>query len=126
MATARDDTSHLSPLKRAFLALERAQARIEELERARTEPIAVVGMGCRLPGGVDSPDAYWLLLRDGVEAIRETPAERWDVDAVSSLELGAPGDRWIRRGGYLQGRVDEFDPQFFGISPREAETMDPQ
>jgi acyl transferase domain-containing protein/NAD(P)-dependent dehydrogenase (short-subunit alcohol dehydrogenase family) len=126
MGTAKDETSHLSPLKRAYLALERAQARIDELERARTEPIAVVGMGCRLPGGIDGPDAYWDLLRDGVDAICETPADRWDVDSFYSPDPGAPGKMNTRNGGFLRGRIDEFDPQFFGISPREAESMDPQ
>ena len=126
MSTSRDDTAHLSPLKRAYLALERVQARIDELERARTEPIAVVGMGCRFPGGADTPDAFWQLLRDGVDAVCEVPRDRWDVDAYYDSEIGAPGKMCTRHGGFLRGRIDEFDPQFFGISPREAESMDPQ
>jgi len=126
MGTAKDDTSHLSPLKRAYLALELAQARIDELVRAKTEPIAVVGMGCRLPGGVEGPDTYWDLLRDGVDAVRETPADRWDVDGFYSPDPGAAGKMCTRLGGFLRERIDQFDPQFFGISPREAESMDPQ
>ena len=106
--------------------LERAQARIDELVRAKTEPIAVVGMGCRLPGGVDGPDTYWALLRDGVDAVRETPSDRWDANAFYSPDPGAPGKMCTRLGGFLRERIDQFDPQFFGISPREAESMDPQ
>ncbi|MGH8574960.1 MAG: beta-ketoacyl synthase N-terminal-like domain-containing protein, partial [Gammaproteobacteria bacterium] len=116
----------LSPLKRAYLALEQMQARCRELEQTRSEAIAVVGMACRLPGGADHPEAYWRLLRSGVDAVSDVPPGRWDVDALYDPDPAAPGKMCTRRGGFLQERIDEFDPQFFSISPREAETMDPQ
>ena len=89
-----------------------------------SEPIAIVGMGCRFPGA-ESPEAFWQLLHDGVDAIREVPSDRWDVDAVYDPEPGTPGKMSTRWGGFLD-QVDQFDPRFFGISPREASRMDPQ
>ncbi|WP_327046160.1 acyltransferase domain-containing protein [Microbispora sp. NBC_01189] len=88
------------------------------------EPIAVVGIGLRLPGGVDSPDGFWRLLCDGADAVRETPPERWPLDAEAVRRAGA--DPAACRWGALLERVDEFDAGFFGISPREAVAMDPQ
>lgn len=88
------------------------------------EPIAVVGIGCRLPGA-DSPETYWQLLRDGVDAIKEIPGDRWEVDEFYDPEPGKPGKMSTRWGGFLE-QVDKFDPGFFGISPREVERMDPQ
>lgn len=88
------------------------------------EPIAVVGMGCRLPGA-KNPQAYWHLLREGVDAVQEIPGDRWKVDDYYDVEPGKPGKMSTRWGGFLD-RVDEFDPAFFGISPREAVRMDPQ
>ncbi|PQO43784.1 type I polyketide synthase [Blastopirellula marina] len=87
-------------------------------------PIAVVGVGCRFPGAAD-PAAYWELLAGGVDAIRQTPGDRWDVDALYSSEPATPGKTSTRWGGFLDD-VADFDPAFFGISGREAEKMDPQ
>jgi polyketide synthase 12/polyene macrolide polyketide synthase/epothilone polyketide synthase D len=89
------------------------------------EPIAIVGMGCRFPGGVDSPEAFWQLLRNGVDAITEVPPDRWNVDAFYDADAAAPGKMHTRWGGFV-GEVDRFDAQFFGIAPREAVFMDPQ
>ncbi|WP_437568146.1 SDR family NAD(P)-dependent oxidoreductase [Sorangium sp. So ce542] len=88
------------------------------------EPIAVIGVACRFPQAPD-PDAFWRLLRGGVDATSDVPPGRWDVDALYSADRGAPGKMSARRGGFLD-RVDLFDPQFFDISPREAVQMDPQ
>ncbi|KYF87941.1 hypothetical protein BE20_24360 [Sorangium cellulosum] len=85
------------------------------------EPIAIVGMACRFPGA-PSLSAFWQLLCDGVDAITEVPADRWDIEALHRDDAGAAGARW---GGFL-GQVDRFDPQFFDISPREAAQVDPQ
>jgi acyl transferase domain-containing protein/NAD(P)-dependent dehydrogenase (short-subunit alcohol dehydrogenase family) len=112
----------LSPKRLALLALELH----EQVEAARQrEPIAVIGIGCRFPGGANDPDAYWALLRDGRDGIREVPPERWDIDAWFDADVDAPGKMSVRQGGFLD-RVDGFDAAFFGISPREALTMDPQ
>ena len=89
------------------------------------EPVAVVGMACRLPGGVNSPEEYWELLSEGRDAISEVPGDRFDVDAFYSEDKKAPGHMSTRYGGYLDN-VKEFDANFFGISPREAVQMDPQ
>ena len=98
---------------------------MEALERQQTEPIAIIGIGCRFPGGVIDPESFWELLYNGVDAISEVPADRWDIDAYYSPEPGTPGKMYTRYGGFIRD-VDQFDPTFFGISPREANSMDPQ
>jgi acyl transferase domain-containing protein len=115
----------LSPLKQAYLALQSMQDRIDALEGAKSEPVAVVGMACRFPGGADHPEAFWQLLLDGTDAITEIPAGRWDAGALGERG-GAAGDPRTRFGGFLREPIDQFDPQFFGISPREAISLDPQ
>ncbi|SCL52670.1 Acyl transferase domain-containing protein [Micromonospora citrea] len=91
---------------------------------ASDEPIAVVGMACRVPGA-DGPDEFWRLLRDGVDATGPVPRDRWDVDALHGDDPLEPGTIYARRGGFLP-TVDTFDADFFGISAVEAESMDPQ
>ena len=91
---------------------------------AKNEPIAIIGIGCRFPGAND-PTAFWQLLRDGVDAIREVPADRFDQHAFYDPDPATPGKMNTRWGGFLE-QVDQFDPNFFGISPREALRMDPQ
>jgi amino acid adenylation domain-containing protein len=115
----------LSPVKRALLRLEELEARLTAAERAQIEPIAVVGMSCRFPGGADDPGAYWRLLREGIDAITEVPPERWDVDEYYDPDPEAPGKMYARHGGFLKN-VDQFDAAFFRISPREAASLDPQ
>ncbi len=111
-------------VKRALLAVKRLQAKVEELERERTEPIAVVGVGCRFPRA-DGPEAFWRLLADRTDAVGEIPGARWDADAFYDPDPDAPGKMSSRWGAFLD-RVDEFDAEFFGISPREAADLDPQ
>jgi phthiocerol/phenolphthiocerol synthesis type-I polyketide synthase A len=102
-------------------------ARLEIAEKGDTEPIAVVGMGCRFPGGVGSPAQYWRFLQDGASGIVQVPSGRWDADAFYSDDHSTPGTICSREGGFLTSwRPDEFDAEFFGISPREAAAMDPQ
>jgi acyl transferase domain-containing protein/surfactin synthase thioesterase subunit len=88
------------------------------------EPIAVIGIGCRLPGAAD-PNAFWQLLCQGVDAITEVPADRWDINAFYHPDPDCPGKMNTRWGGFL-AQVDRFDPQFFGIAPKEAMYIDPQ
>ena len=115
----------LSPLKRALLALEEMQSRLDALERSQSEPIAIIGMACRFPGNADAPDAFWRVLRNGIDAITEIPSDRWDIDDYYHPDPEYPGKMYTRQGGFLR-EIDRFDPQLFGISPREAVTMDPQ
>ena len=110
---------------RALQAIEKLQAKLTALETARTEPIAIVGMGCRFPGKVNSPDAFWQLLADGTDAIGQVPADRWDADAYYASDPTDPGKIVTRQGGFI-GHLQDFDADFFGISPREATSIDPQ
>ena len=119
----REGTQLLSS-RRLLLALDEAVAKLEAVERARIEPIAITGMACRLPGA-DDLESFWLLLRDGVDAVGEVPADRWDVEALFDPDPDAPGKTYSRHGAFLD-EVDQFDPNFFGIAPREARSMDPQ
>ena len=116
--------SNLSPQRLALLAAE-LQARLDVLERQKSEPIAIIGMACRFPGGADSPQAFWSLLSQGVDAIIETPAFKWKNQTYFDPDPDAPGKVTTRWGGFLEG-LDLFDPEFFGISPREANSLDPQ
>jgi myxalamid-type polyketide synthase MxaE and MxaD len=92
---------------------------------AHDEAIAIIGMGCRMPGGANSPEQLWQLLASGIDAIGEAPRERWDVDAYYDPDPATPGKMSTRWGGFLQD-IDRFDAAFFGIAPREAISMDPQ
>ncbi|ATB33307.1 hybrid non-ribosomal peptide synthase/polyketide synthase [Melittangium boletus DSM 14713] len=89
------------------------------------EPIAIIGIGCRFPGGADSPERFWRLLEAGQDASGDIPGERWDGDAYFSSDPEAPGKAYARRGAFLQD-VRGFDAEFFGLMPREAEALDPQ
>lgn len=115
----------MTPLQRAIYALKETQTRLDSLEQKLIEPIAVIGMACRFPGGANDPEAYWRLLVDGVDAIGEVPPDRWDVDAFYDPDPTVSGKMHTRWGGFLE-RIDEFDNHFFGISEREAALIDPQ
>src|SRR5687767_757410 len=90
----------------------------------RREPVAIIGIGCRFPGA-NGPEGFWRLLRDGIDAVKETPKDRFDVDAIYDPRPGTPGKLASRKGGFLDD-ADKFDAEFFSISPREAVMMDPQ
>jgi len=89
------------------------------------DAIAIIGMGCRMPGGVHGPDDFWMLLRDGVDAISQVPPDRWDADAYYHPDPDHAGTILTRYGGFLEF-IDGFDAEFFGIAPREALQIDPQ
>ncbi len=122
MTTAPPDD--LTPLKKAFLVIRQLRETVEDLRRTGSDPIAIVGMGCRLPGAADA-DAFWELVRDGRDMITPIPEDRWDVAASYDPTPGTPGKTYARHGGFLD-RVDGFDAAFFGLSAREAEAVDPQ
>jgi len=104
---------------------DRTNTDLQELRKRAAEPIAIIGMGCRLPGAANTPEAFWKVLHDGVDTIEEVPADRWNVAEFYSPDPDEPGKAYIRSGGFIKD-VDLFDPQFFGITPKEANTMDPQ
>ncbi|WP_046300757.1 type I polyketide synthase [Mycobacterium sp. UM_Kg27] len=91
----------------------------------RREPLAIVGVGCRFPGGADSAASFWRLLRGGVDATSEVPESRWNADRYHDPNPAKAGKVITRRGGFLDS-IDQFDAQFFGMSPREAHALDPQ
>jgi len=112
-------------LKKALVALKSLRAKYEQLENAQTEPIAIVGLGCRFPGGAVDEESFWRMLAAGDDAIGEIPADRWNASDFFDPDPDAPGKSYTRSGGFLR-QVDRFDPDFFGIAPREAISMDPQ
>jgi acyl transferase domain-containing protein len=120
-----DRTESSSTMGQLLATLKEAKARIEENERSKTEPIAIIGMGCRFPGGVDSPEAFWRLLANGQDAMGEIPVERWNVDRYYDPDPDTQGKIYTRAGSWLQ-EIDRFDAEFFRISPREATSLDPQ
>ena len=98
---------------------------LAELLRGPREPIAIIGMACRFPGGADSPDAFWHLLESGVDTVSEVPQDRWDINKYYDPDPSAPGKMSSRFGAFLD-QIDRFDAPFFGLTPREAIRTDPQ
>src|SRR6201996_1435142 len=125
--TAAPPPDRRAIITEALRKIDDLTARLQIAEGADTEPIAVVGLGCRFPGGVNNPAEYWRVLQDGVSGIVRVPTDRWDADAYYSEDHTRPGTICSREGGFLTAwQPDEFDAEFFGISPREAAAMDPQ
>ncbi|MEZ4681393.1 MAG: type I polyketide synthase [Caldilineaceae bacterium] len=125
MTEEKSMSDSATQLRKAGLVIKSLKQRLEAIEYARNEAIAIVGMGCRFPGGANNPDQFWELLRNGQDAIVDVPRDRWDIDAYYDADPNVPGKMTARQGGFLIA-VDGFDPQFFGISPREAVSLDPQ
>ncbi|MBF8276355.1 MAG: beta-ketoacyl synthase [Candidatus Brocadiaceae bacterium] len=116
---------HQVLMKEALREIKDMRTRLNAMEKDKTEPIAIVGMGCRFPGGADNPETFWRLLRDGRDAISEVPANRWDINAYYDPNPDAPGKMYTRYGGFI-GAVDVFDGNFFSITPRESASLDPK
>ncbi|MEP7052422.1 MAG: type I polyketide synthase, partial [Pseudomonadota bacterium] len=115
----------MTPLKRAFIALEETRAELKAAQDAAREPIAIIGMGCRIPGDGDDAASFWRILEQELDAIGPLPAARWDVEALYHPDPEHVGTIATRGGGFLRN-VTDFDPAFFGITRREAQGMDPQ
>uniref|UniRef100_UPI003D71F3A2 beta-ketoacyl synthase N-terminal-like domain-containing protein n=1 Tax=Streptomyces sp. AA1529 TaxID=1203257 RepID=UPI003D71F3A2 len=120
------DEKLLGYLKRVTSELRSTRRKLDALESAEREPLAIVGMACRFPGGVTSPEELHRLVVDGVDAVSEFPVDRgWDLADLYDPDAERPGTSSTRHGGFLH-EAAEFDPAVFGMSPKDALVTDPQ
>ncbi|NTX60834.1 SDR family NAD(P)-dependent oxidoreductase [Myxococcus sp. CA051A] len=124
MTSFAEKIAQYSPKRLALLAMD-LKSRLDAVEGTRSEPVAIIGMGCRFPGGGKDPESYWNLLRDGGDAVTEVPSSRWTREEMARMDPEALEKLGARWGAFIQD-VDQFDADFFSISPHEAHRMDPQ
>ena len=123
-ATSDTEAKLKQALRQAATSIKELIAENEALKQKR--PIAMIGIACRFPGGADTPNKFWDLLTEGVDAIVQAPPSRWEAYDFLDKDLKAPGKMYTAQGGFLKEDIEQFDAQFFGISPNEARAMDPQ
>ncbi|MGE0863955.1 MAG: type I polyketide synthase, partial [Vicinamibacterales bacterium] len=112
-------------LRKSFTVIQQLKKQLAEAGQRSPEPIAVIGMACRFPGGAATPEAFWQVLASGADTVREIPEDRWSWRRFYNADPRAAGTHYVRHGSFLD-QVAGFDPEFFGISGREADALDPQ
>jgi myxalamid-type polyketide synthase MxaB len=107
-------------LQKSLQAIRVLQEKVQKLESKQNEPIAIVGMACRLPGNSDTPDKFWEFLKNGGDASAEILRDRWNYEDYYSADPDMPGKSYVKEASFLNDDITQFDPGFFGISPNEA------
>lgn len=120
-----DETEYVQKLKKIYIELKKSQDKARRLDDILHEPIAIIGMGCRFPGGANSPQEFWDRLINEVDCISQAPSNRWKHEDYFDADPNAPGKLYTSDGGYLNVPLDMFDAPFFNISGREAKSLDP-
>jgi acyl transferase domain-containing protein/SAM-dependent methyltransferase/acyl carrier protein len=123
--TTKTQFEDLSPIKKALYEIRNLKGKLQDVTQAQNEPIAIVGVGLRFPGGASDAASYWKILVDRVNTVTEIPAARWNIDDYFDANPEAPGKMYSRHGSFLADTAG-FDAHLFGVSPREAIEMDPQ
>lgn len=120
------DFSPPTDMETALSTVQTLRSRLSTLQNRLTEPIAIIGASCRYPHNVDTPEAFWQLLKNGIDTVAEVPASRWDIETYYDSNPDRPGKMYVRSGSFLGEEIEMFDPKFFGLSPIDAAHLDPQ
>ena len=123
--TIKAQFEDLSPIKKALYEIRTLKGKLQDLSQSRNEPIAIIGVGLRFPGGASDAASYWKILSDRLSTVTEVPAARWKIDDYYDSDPEAAGKMYSRHGSFLAD-IAGFDAHLFGVSPREAIEMDPQ